>query len=357
MSRPARWTLIVGGILVALALAIVVAMHFAARMVKDRVLDLLGPESSLQDVTVYPTNVVLNGVRIGAPKGWPAESTLEAERIVIYPNVRQLFSDRMHILKISVDKAYLPVVRNQEGMKLLPTLMKRAEKSSAEARHATIDHVEFNDCWLDFYDSTVKLAKRRIRLEGVNGSVKDLNVPELTGRTLIDLAGSIKGPVHLGGIAVRGWAEGASGNSELALSVKNMDLAVFEPYVLSKAEEGIDKGTLDIRLKAVTRKGQIDAPGVLTLSGLKLKSGRGLAALGRSVLIGALADDDDKITLNFRLVGDVKKPEFKLEEDMGVRIFAALGKILGLGLEGLLRMFLTFMEGIGSSVGSVLSGG
>jgi uncharacterized protein involved in outer membrane biogenesis len=55
----------------------------------------------------------LLGLAIAAPKGWPAARTLEAERIIIVPDLRSLLSDQIRVASIVVEKPYLSVLRNR----------------------------------------------------------------------------------------------------------------------------------------------------------------------------------------------------------------------------------------------------
>jgi len=157
-------------------------------------------------------------------------------------------------------------------------------------------------------------------------------------------------------VTAAGWTQVSSRNSDIELKMRSVDLAVVEPYVITVAKSGIETGTFDLDLKATVRDNVLEAPGTLTLHSLKLKSG-GLSSIPREVLVGALADKEQTITIKFLLHGDVKHPDFSLNDNIALRLVASLGKILGLSIEGLLRVILIVMQGLGSSVGGVLSGG
>jgi len=355
-GSAARWLIGIGIAIAVLALAALLAFQFAVRKLKDKVELLLGPESSVQAIHVRPASIEIDGIRIGAPKGWPAKETLSAARVVIVPDLRQLVSERIVITSVTIQNALLPVVREKGGLKLLPTLVNRSKQSGSESRHASIGTVKLENCILDVYDETVHLSSGKIRLHEVQGTVKDLHVPELTGRTTLSLAASTKGPEHTGKVTVAGWTQVSSHNSDIELKMRSVDLAVVEPYVLTVAKSGIETGTFDLDLDATVRDDEINAPGTLTLHSLKLKSG-GISSIPREVLIGALSDKEETITIKFLLHGDVKHPDFSLNENIGLRLVASLGKVLGLSIEGLLRVIVILMQGLGSSLGGVLGGG
>src|SRR6185369_6559340 len=128
-------------------------------------------------------------------------------------------------------------------------------------------------------------------------TVKDLSVPELDTRTTFELTALAKGPVHTGKAALDGWTQVSSKNSDLRLRMTGVDMALVEPYVMQKAKAGIDTGTFDLDLDVKVRDKQLDAPGTLTLHELKFKSGGGLSAIPRDIVVGALADKEDTILI------------------------------------------------------------
>ena len=127
-----------------------------------------------------------------------------------------------------------------------------------------------NDCVIEIFDATVAGKPQKVRLESVEGTVKDIRVPELTSRTRAGLKGIVKGPNRSGSVTIEGWVEVAQKNAVLATQIRNVDLTLFEPYLISKARSGIDAGTLDLELKSTVRKNVVDANGTLTVSALKL---------------------------------------------------------------------------------------
>jgi hypothetical protein len=87
-----RWILTAGVVVAVLALAGVVAMHYAARSVEESIHEALGPEGEAAEIKVGLTSVEILDVRIKAPRGWPSDSTLRARRIVVVPDLRELLS-------------------------------------------------------------------------------------------------------------------------------------------------------------------------------------------------------------------------------------------------------------------------
>lgn len=157
-TRAGRWMLIAVAVLVALGIAGLAAMYLAARSLEPAVLEALGPESEIDNLRVGFTGIVITGVRVGAPKGWPAESTLSADRVIVVPDLRQLLSRQIYITSVTIENGYISAVRPKEGggLKILPGTVS-AKKKNAErtGREAEIDAVELRNCVLEFFDATV----------------------------------------------------------------------------------------------------------------------------------------------------------------------------------------------------------
>jgi hypothetical protein len=351
--RVLHWTLAIVVLLALCAGAVVAALHFAARSLKQDILQALGPESSVADVRVGFTSVIVTGVEVPAPKGWPTKKALSAERIVVVPDLRQLVQRKVVVNKLTVAGAYISAVRPKEGggLKVLPSLLdERKKKKSEGTAVADIKEVELADCVVEVFDTSLA-GHNKMRVDAVHGTITGVEAPELEGRMKLDLQGAIRGPVHHGTIAVAGWVEAKKKASELSTRVRNVDLSLFEPYIIQKAKAGIDTGTFNLDLKASVHNNVVNAPGVLTLTGLKLKSGEGtmasLTSVGERALLGALADDEDRITVQFTLAGDLDNPDFSLGGELSFKTAAGMLKVLGLGFEALIRAFFILVHGFG----------
>lgn len=356
-----RWSLVVLAIIVVGAVAIVAGLHFAARSVKDGLLDALGPNSDIADVKVGFTSVTISGIQVRAPKDWPTKNALTAERLVVVPRLKELISGRLEISSITIENGYIAAIRAKEGggIKILPDMTEQAnnEKGPREKRKATIQEVFLRSCTLEFHDHTLT-GWKKLRIENVDGQVKDIRLPELGGRTMLDLKAAMKGPNHLGTATIKGWIEVASKNSEIQLQVRNVDLGLFEPYVVKVTKAGIDRGTFNLDLHVNVRDNVLQAPGTLTLAGLELKTGTsafsGLSNLPRRAVLAALEDDHDRTTIHFELKGNLDNPSFSLTDSITRKAAAAMIKALGLSLEGLIRAVLILLNGFGGAFGGAL---
>jgi hypothetical protein len=355
-ARSRKWLLVTAGVIGLLVVAGVLFFHIAARTLKDDVLKALGPESEVADLTVGLTRIVISGIRINAPKGWPTDSTLTAERVEIVPDLRQLLSRRIYVTKVAIENGYISALRpkNGGGLKVLPTILDERKKENAEenGRTGTIKTVELTGCTIELYDATTSKLQK-VRIDDVHGTIKDIEIPKLESRSPVDLSGIIKGKAHRGTIAIGGWVNVGDKSSELTTRVRNVDLALFESYITQKTKAGIDQGTFNLDVKAAVRKNVVAAHGELTLAGLKFEQGEGALGgftnLPQRAVIGALKNDQDQVKIGFELNGDLDNPDFSLSKGLGLEAALAILKGLGLGFEALIRAFFVMVSGFGAA--------
>lgn len=339
-----------------LAAAAAVALHFAAKALKTQVEQALGPESEVGEIVVRISSIEIRDVRIAAPKGWPSPDALRAERVVVRPDLRDLFSARIRISNILVDKPYLSVVRGRDGkVKLLPGLLqKQAAEGGEPPPEVSIGTIELRNGVLEFFDATVRQPAHKTRLEQLHARVEDLRFPSLSSRTEIQIDGIVKGVQRNGRLSIVGWAELAARNSEIATKLQGVDLVALQPYLIKASETGVRKGTLDLRLKSTVRDNRLRAPGTVTLSGLELAPASGPAGtfmgVPRQAVVAALKNRKDQISISFTLEGNLDDPKFSLNESFALRVGAAVAETLGISIEGLTKGVGSAAEGIGGVV-------
>ena len=353
---------IIAGTLALLVVVALGAMHYAARSIENSIREALGPEGEAASINVRLTSIELVDVRIKAPKGWPTDTALRARRVVVTPNVRHFMSDHVEVTRITIEDGYLSAVRPKEGggLRVMPSLADRAKKKKRdgeERRGATVDTVALSNCVIEVFDASVGKAQK-VRFDSVKGTLGDIRVPELNTRTKVDLEGVIKGPGGSGTVGIKGWVEVASKAAELSTQARNVDLTLFEPYLISKVKSGVSSGTFDLDLRSAVRKNVLDANGTLTVNALKLKPSEtaigAITGLPRRVAIGALEDDQGQITVPFTLAGNLDDPTFSLAGDTALQTGVAVAKAFGMSFEGIVRAFLIIVNGLGGAAGALV---
>ena len=340
VGRRRRWGWIVS---VALALVVaggVVAFRVATYVLRDRVIDALGPASEISAIRVGWSGLDVEGLRITAPRGWPAPDALRAERVTIVPRVRDVLSGRLRVRWITADKPYLSALRAQDGrLQLLPNLLAGSPSTAAATRSLIIDRITLHDGVLDLFDASVARPPLQIHLEQVEATLLDVVVPSLEGKTRFDLSGVLEGSQQAGTVSVVGWAEIASRDSSLNTTLRSVDLLALAPYLIRTGERGVRKGTLDLELQSEVKDHRLHAPGELTISGLELDPATGafgtFMGLPRDAVVGALKDQRGQIAVSFVLDGNLDDPKFSMNEALSMRVAVAMAESLGVSLGGL----------------------
>jgi hypothetical protein len=344
----------VGLIAVLVALLVFgVGLHFASKTLKSHIEGALGKESSVGDISLGLFSVTITDLRIKAPPGWPVEENLHAQRIVVAPDWFSLLSGRIGVRYIHAQGVKHAVLRDGSGrIRMLPALLERKQedKDAAQAPSVSIGETVLSDVSLDFYDATVRKPPYRVRLEKVELRLGRLQLPELKGRTPLELTGVIKGPQGDGSYSLQGDIELASRDSELITTMRDVDLTTLQPYLVHAADTGVKRGALDLNLRSTVRDRHLDAKGTLMLHDLELDSQGSFMGLPRQAAVNMLKNDRQAIQMQFALQGNLDDPKFSINESLATRFSVGLAEALGVSVSSLGKSVGNAATGIGSAI-------
>lgn len=364
VGKRKRLTLIALAVIVILIVGGIVGFGVAVRVLKDRVVAVLGPNSEIRDIRLGWSSVKIEGLRITGPSTWPAVDALRAERVVVVPSLRSLLPQQYRVRSITIIKPYLSALRTKEGKFLvLPSLLTgwvtaaQAETlpSPAASPTVTIGRITLKDGVVELYDATVAQPPLRIRLEQIKATVRDIAVPGLKGKSRFELAGVVKGVHRDGQLNMAGWAEVGTKDSSVKTELRSVELAVLQPYLIKAGETGFQKGTFDLNLQSDVINNQLKAPGKATISDLEFVPAEGgsdtFIGLPRRAVLAFLMSNDNKITVDFLLEGDINNPQFSLNETLASRLAFAMAKALGVNIGGMVQDVGTLGQKGGEVVG------
>jgi hypothetical protein len=352
VMKGRRWAMFAAVTVAALIALVLFGLHYAGFVLKDRIERALGPNAELRDMQVGLTSIVISGLRVKSPGGWPVADTLRADRIVIAPDLSALVSARIGIRRIDIEGGYLSILRSREGkLRLAPGLLETTSGTQGQKSPGlpvSIGHIALNGATIDFFDATVREPPHRIRMDDLRVDLHDFDLPSLENRMRLNVAGSLKGPRRNGQLTITGWLELARKNAELTTRLRDTDLVLLQPYLVKSAETGVKRGFIDLDIKSSIRNSIIDAPGSLTLSGLELESRGGPLAtfmgMPRAAVISALKNRNDRIVVSFNLKGDLNDPKFSLNASVYRQIVSVVAESLGISIGGL-------VQGLGANAG------
>ncbi|SPB18671.1 hypothetical protein NOV72_05873 [Caballeronia novacaledonica] len=366
--RGALWAV---GVVAALVVLGVGGWLFVVHQMKERILETLGPNGSVEEIDVGFGHVTLSRVRLRGPKDWPASDAMRAERIVLDVDMHSLISRPIHLRSVSVDNYYLSIVRSADGrVRILPGLRETAQKADATPdsrerdEHAKeeklIDRVSFERGSMEFFDGSVQDPPYRVLIGDARATVDHIHLPALTDRTELSMAGSIKGPSHTGTVTWGGWMVIANKDSQTRATLRSVDVATLDPYLLKKAgaRAAVTGGTIDLTIDSTVKDYRIHAPGTLTLNHLQISdAGNPLdtfLSIPTKAAIAALKDRKEQIKLDFVLDGDLRDPKFSLSESLSKKLAAGFAKALGVSAEGVARGAGDTVRGIGNALKNLL---
>ncbi|MDR5751759.1 MULTISPECIES: DUF748 domain-containing protein [unclassified Caballeronia] len=369
-SKARRAGIWVAGILVALVVVAVGGWFFVVHEMKERIIETLGPQGSVEEIDVGFSHITLSRVRLRGPSDWPTPDALRAERVVLDLDMRDVLHNRVHLRNVSVDNYYLSIYRAADGrVRLLPNLRETASKADARSNdEATkraneeklIDHVSFERGSMEFFDASVQTPPYRVLISDARASIDRIHLPALTDRTTLAMTGSIKGPSHTGAVSFNGWMVIATKDSETRSTLRSVDIATLDPYLLKKAgaKSTVTGGTIDLTLDATVKDYRIHAPGSLVLNHLQLSEGGNpldtFMSIPTKAAIAALKDRRDQIKLDFVLDGNLRDPKFSLNESLSKKLAAGFAKALGVSAEGVAKGAGDTVKGIGNALKNLL---
>ena len=367
-----RRLLLAGAAVVAIALGIVI---FAAHDARHRILQALGPRTTVGSISLsYPT-VTLHDVHVAAsdaPGAWPADEEFDAKEVAVDITAASLWAYRrgapLAIDDIRVRDGTLVMLRTPDHLTMLPALRDTSraqaaalQASTPKASQATpagetatalvIAHMHFERMAVDLHDATLPDGKtHKLHFDQVHGTVAGLALPKLAQPIALDLQGVLKGVERDGQVSIKGSIAPAAHDANLAIRLAGVDMIALQPYLLHFGERAVRHGRLDLAMDADVANRQVHAPGQLTITGLEFGDSEGgtFAGVERRAVLAALKRDG-RISLKFTLEGRTDDPKFSLDENLAVRLAAGLGEAVGVSVKGV-------VEGVGSVVKGLLGG-
>lgn len=372
-----RWGLIVGGVCVALVLAVVWAARHAVEVLRSEIVAALGPGATIGSLDMGLRRLTLEELMLPGGEKWPADAALRTQRVTVTPNLITLLSPERRSAAVAVATPYVAMVRTRRGrLRVVPTLVDDPDASPPKRRRAggaakagapapsreaggddpeapppviTLAPLAVSDGEIDFYDASVATPPWRIRLVGLDARFDSLAIPTLSGRTSLDVRATVDGPARDGTVEIDGWVDRGTREMDVTAALRGVDLMAFRPYVARSSKVKLAGGTFDLDLRANVEQGRLTAPGRAVLRDIAFAPGsRGsdlVLGVPRDVLLAALAQQG-QLAFDFRLEGDVNDPRFSLNEQLAARLALGLvDAVGGLSVRGLVKG----VEGLGAA--------
>ena len=346
MSRARRWGLIAIALIALASTGIFIVYQFALDELRSRVITALGTESEVGEIRVSFKSIEIADLKLKAPADWPARHVLTAARVVISPDLGSFTSGVFRINRIMIERATLAVLRERNGkLRMLPGMTQKVTTSgtsgtSSPASTVLIEVIELKDSSVSIFDAQVRSPPLEIKFENVAAKLTNLRIPELTGKSAIELKADVKGLTRSGALSVAGNMEFATRDSEIKTTLRDVEIATLEPYLIKAAETGVRKGTLDLDLAAKVAANRLTAPGILTLKNLELRGNENATGtfmgMPRDTVVNMIRERDGRIEVPFKLEGNLNDPNFSVDAAFKTRLAIATAAALGVTIKGLI---------------------
>ena len=345
VSNGKPWALGALGVLILIIVGGIIGFYVTVGILKDKVVEALGPDSEVKDILVSWTSVKMEGLRIKGSNEWPATDTLRADQVILVPSLRSLLSGQYRVRSITIINPYLSVYRTKNGKILaIPNLLTKKDQTTVRSETVTeksavsIGRINLQDGVIELYDATVAKPPLKIRFEWIEANMEDLVVPTMNRRSRFDIQGLVKGIHNDGSVNIAGWAEISTKDSSINLKLKSVDLLTLQPYLIKTGDSRVQKGTLNLDLQSNINNNYLKAFGKITISNLKLAPTSGVMGtfmgVPRDAVLAFLKDKGDNITLNFTLEGDINNPKFSLNEAITERLAVSMSDVLKVSIGG-----------------------
>ena len=368
--KRVRWFHRIGILIACIALVGVGEWGLLVHELKLQMAELLGPNGSAEHIDVGFFTVTLTRAELRAPREWPTKDLFRAEHAVFKLDWRTLFSPRVHAEYVFVDKYYLSVVRARNGgLRVLPRFTPEEREADGQSRAAAkranadklIDHIVFRNGTVELVDEVIRKPPYRMLITNADGEAHHLRLPDLSNPTTIELTGSLHGPSHEGTVSSKGSIIFANSDSRLQTRLSNVDITLFDPYLIKEGGNTAKarSGTIDLALDTTIQNGRIHAPGSVVLKNLQLaqseNAGDILASVPAKSAVAALKDPSGTIKLKFELDGNLRDPHFSLTQSVGAEIMKGFPSAVASGASGIAKGATQAVEGIGRKLGSLFS--
>jgi hypothetical protein len=338
-----KWSVLIGLIVIILIGAYLGLSYYGVKLVQPQLQKMLGPGFTLKEIQVRLTYLSVKGIQYEGLH--TKKKYLWIEEIRIYPAILSLFFGPLRIREVSIRAPSLFFYRTKEGIFVGPWAAPEKkekgeppgdqEKKEREQVLLRIDRLRIQRGSIDFEDWKQGEPPAQLRLSDIDLEMKEIQYPFHSTRSPVELKGRLEGKTKKSGeILSKGWINLKTTDMETSLSVREIEVKLFEPYYRKKVSAEIDSGYVTMEAKIALKGKFIDAPGKLELAHLHIKEGEGTVFwIPAKTLISLLKEKGDRIQVSFHMKGNLEDPKFNLQETLLTRIAISLLEALGVPIK------------------------
>lgn len=338
-------------------------------LVQQQLRGVIGEGLTIGKVSAHWNRVELEQVRLPRQNGSPFPQRLAVEKLVLRPRLISLFSGRLELGVISLDKPYFLLEIAHDGSFVNPFPTRPAptkREKSGSILPVTISGLKITDGTVDILDrhvsrlSGVGLSNPREQYHHLKFQQIDLNfgafdIPISNRAAPLQLTLKMQGG---GALALKGNLSPQTKDSSLQLDVSDLAITRLRPYFIKKGDLDVNGGLLTVHCSISIAKRYLKAPGEIILKELSFdQSGSGGFWKGLPVwaIKKLVADSKGDLRVKFAMNGNLDNPKFTVSQSFVELLVSGLSSRIGMvtpssigkglldsgssGVKGLLKMF------------------
>lgn len=348
-ARNKKWLIISGVVALCLIVFALILAKLSGQLLKTQIEKALGENVkagavgiSWGRVTVENLTFLRDGQTVGNVKS-----------VYVRADFMSILRKKLKISKVEVDQPYFKIIVDNKGKLLLPISMPEEKKDESKQKQGK-KGVRKNDTPKDTMPVEVKTLVVRggrvdfedrslsrpvtLAFEDLTVDVDDVTYPFSDQWTGFEVSGQLVGGRQKGVINAKGKTNLLNEETKVKTTMKDIDLVLLRQYVEKKGDVGIERGLINMNMDAGVVKKHIKAPGTMSIRDLQLASSGGIGGtfLGvpRSMVLSFLKNNNNEISLDFVLEGDLTNPQFNLRENLATRLSVGLANKLGFSIVG-----------------------
>jgi len=338
-------------------------------LVQQQLRGIIGEELTIGKVSVRWNRVELDQVRLLRRGSGPFPQRLAIERLVLRPRLVSLFSGRMELGEISLDKPYVVLEIAPDGSLVNPLPSRPAparQTKSGTTLPVTISGLKISEGTIDLIDrqvarhDSVGLSNPRehyhhLKFHQIALKLGAFDIPNTDRAAPLQL--TLKMQVG-GSLALKGSLSPKNLDSRLQLDVSDLDITRLRPYFIKKGDLDVIAGLLSVNCSIAIEKRYLKAPGEIVLRELSFDQS-GSKGFWKGMPVWALkkvvADSKGDLRVKFAMNGSLDNPKFTVRQSfvellatglsskIGIASASSIGKGLidsgSSGVKGLFKVF------------------
>ena len=312
-------------------------------LVQDRLKAVVGSDVIVGNVAARWNRIELDQIRIPRHGDGPFANRFSFERIVIRPSLFSLFSGRLDIKEILLEKPYLLLEIKKAGSfaKIMPPRPVEPAGSATAAMPLRINAISISDGTIDLLDWQIASKDRigvsnplqryhLVTLQKIYFSAGAVTYPfsELAIPLQLELTGKGGGRLQISGdIAPKGL------DSVLKIDLSGLNIIPYRPYFIKKGDLNVSSGLLSGTCSLSIKKRTLNAPGILHLKNLAIDhSGAKGVLLGvpASGFTSLMSDNNNELSVPFMVEGNLDNPHFSARQSLLNQVATAISAKIGI---------------------------